>query len=109
MDAALGGQHSVNAPLIVASNLTATSGGVVCSHGPPQEAGPSEEAGPSQEATPPPTKKVKTDLLDYLKEQGEREERLHQQQLEKMEQQNQAAEARADRFLSVLEKLVEKM
>lgn len=48
MDAVLQGQHSISLPLVVASNLSATAGGIVASSS--------------------------YDLIDFLREQAERDE-----------------------------------
>ena len=69
MDAALQEQCSISLPLVVAENMTATSGVVVTS---PYSAPPKEHANP-------PSRKrarVSEELLEFLTEQAERGERV---------------------------------
>ncbi len=92
MDAALQGQRTISPPLVVAASLTATAGCVVTT---PASA-PSAEEGRARQ---PPKKRPRDSqaILDFLREQAEREE-----------ERERAASARAERYLSLFEKLVDK-
>ena len=97
MDAALRGQHSINPPLVVAANLTSTAGGVVAS------------SAPARERARPAARKRSGELLDFLKMQAEKEEERERQALQREEERERAAAARSEKFLSLFEKLVEKI
>lgn len=103
MDAALQGQHSISPPLVVAANPTANTGGTV---GTSASAPTEEEAGVSQ----PPRKRPRDreGILEFLKEQAESDER-EREQLAREEERERAAAERAERYLSLFEKLVDKM
>lgn len=104
MDAALQGQHSISPPLVVAANPTANTGGTV---GTSASAPTEEEAGVSQ----PPRKRPRDreGILEFLKEQAERDEEREREQLAREEERERAAAGRAERYLSLFEKLVDKM
>lgn len=80
MDAALQGQHSISPPLVVAANPTANTGGTV---GTSASAPTEEEAGVSQ----PPRKRPRDreGILEFLKEQAERDEEREREQLAREE------------------------
>ncbi|XP_034552438.1 uncharacterized protein LOC117821960 [Notolabrus celidotus] len=101
MDAALQGQHSVNPPLVVASNLTATTGGTVST---PASAPSAAEASVSQ----PPRKRTRDreDLLAFMKEQAERDEQREREALAREEERQRAANEQAERYLALFEKLL---
>ena len=115
MDAALGGQDSVNAPLVVASNLTATSGGVVVRKDPAST--PSTSQAEEEEAIRPKRRREsREDVLDFLREQAERDEERNKEEVKREEEREKreeererAASHRAERYLSLFEKLVDKM
>lgn len=102
MDAALQGQHSISPPLVVAANLTTSTGGVV--------AQPSS-APPREGANPPAPKRARASgqLMDFLREQAEREEEREEQAVAREEARERAAAQRAEHFLSLFEKLVDKI
>ncbi|CAM4732656.1 unnamed protein product [Leuciscus chuanchicus] len=102
MDAALQGQHSISPPLVVSANLTATTGGVVTS--------PSS-APPKERANPPPRKRARVSeaILDFMKEQAEREEEREQEAVARVEARERVASDRAERFFSLFERLVNKL
>ncbi|KAG1948866.1 hypothetical protein F2P79_012410 [Pimephales promelas] len=92
MDAAL-------QPLVVTSNLTATTGGSVST----PASIPSEEASSSQRS-----RKRQRDsqaLLDFLKEQAEREDE-RERAVAREEERERAETAKAETYLSLFEKLV---
>lgn len=89
MDAALQGQHSVTLPIVVASNVTATTGGSVST----PASTPSVEARSSQQS-----RKRRRDsqaLLEFLKEQAEREEEREREAVAREEERERAATATA--------------
>lgn len=90
--------HSISPPLVVSANLTATTGGVVTS--------PSS-APPKERANPPPRKRARVSeaLLDFMKEQAEREEEREQEAVAR----ERAASDRAERYLTLFERLVNKL
>lgn len=102
MDATLQGQHSINLPLGVAENMTAITGGVVTapSSTPPQE-----------QANPPTSKRARVSevLLEFMKEQAEREEEREHQAVLREEVRERAASERAERYLPLFERLVNKL
>ena len=71
MDAALQGHHSICPPLVVASRMTATTGGVEST---PASTSSAEEAGGSSSR-----KRPRDSLLELLREQGERDEERERQ------------------------------
>ena len=97
----------MNAPLVVASNLTATSGGVVAR--PVSTPSTSETPEPAVESNTPPAKRRRSDVLDFLTAQAERDEERHKEEVKREEERERAASERADKYLSLFEKLVDKM
>ncbi|KAM4534029.1 uncharacterized protein PAE49_022330 [Odontesthes bonariensis] len=89
MDAALQGQHSISPPLVVAANLTPTTGGVVTqpSSAPPREG-----------ANPPAPKKARASgqLLNFLREQAEKEEAREEQAVAREEAREREAAQRSE-------------
>eukprot|EP00064_Thunnus_orientalis_P022784 superscaffoldBa00008001_g23004 len=77
MDAALQGQHSISPPLVVAANLTATTGGTVST---PASAPSAEEARVSQGQRRKRPWESEA-LLEFMKEQAEREEEREREAL----------------------------
>ena len=104
MDAALQGQHSISPPLVVAANLTATTGGTVST---PASAPSAEEARVSQGQRRKRPRESEA-LLEFMKEQAEREEEREREALAREEERERAATERAERYLSLFEKLVNK-
>ena len=96
----------MNAPLVVASSLTATSGGVVVR--PVSTPSTSETPEPAEESNPP-NKKRRTDVLDFLTAQAERDEERHREEVKREEERERAASQRADKYLSLFEKLFDKI
>ncbi|KAK7889259.1 hypothetical protein WMY93_024819 [Mugilogobius chulae] len=99
LDAALQGQHSISPPLVVASSA-ATAGGVVT---PPASVAETAEASERES------------LLEFLKERAEREEERERLLLEREreaqareEERERAATERAERYLALFERLVNK-
>ena len=67
----------------------------------------SETPEPAEESNAP-NKKRRTDVLDFLTAQAERDEERHREEV-KREEMERAASQRADKYLSLFEKLVDKM
>ncbi|KAL1268449.1 hypothetical protein QQF64_033812 [Cirrhinus molitorella] len=103
MDAALQGQHSISPPLVVASNLTATTGGSVSTSASTPSASPKS----SQNSRKRPRESQA--LLDFLKEQAERDEEREKEAIAREEERERAAAARAERYLSLFENLINKI
>ncbi|KAL1279013.1 hypothetical protein QQF64_025686 [Cirrhinus molitorella] len=100
MDAVLQGQHSINPPLVVAANVSATASGVVAS----------SSSAPRPQSTQRPMKRQSSsELIDLLREQAERDEERERQAAAKEEERERAATERAERYLALFEKLVNKM
>ncbi|CAJ1066230.1 uncharacterized protein LOC117821960 [Xyrichtys novacula] len=89
MDATLRAQHSISPPLVVAANLTATTGGVVTS----------PSSAPPREGAPLPKKRAKIgeELLKFMKEQAERDEEREREAVAREEARERAAAERAER------------
>ncbi|KAL7397741.1 hypothetical protein ABVT39_027179, partial [Epinephelus coioides] len=102
MDSALQGQHSISPPLVVAAYLTTTTGGVATS---PSSAPPRERAN----LTPRKWARGSEELVEFLKEQAEKEEESEQQAVAREEAREKAASERAERYLSLFERLVNKL
>lgn len=105
MNAVLQGQHAVNPPLVVAS---ATPGGVVST--PASTSTAEEEAGEDviEERRPGRKRKRESDLMDFLKERAEREDEREREALVREEERERAAADRAERYLSLFERLINK-
>lgn len=102
MDAALRGQHSITPPLVVAANITPATGGVVSTLASAPSAG---------EAVEPPKKRPRGSegILKFLQDQAEREEEREKEAVAREETRERAATARAERYLSLFEKMVDKL
>ncbi|CAL8395330.1 unnamed protein product [Boreogadus saida] len=79
MDAVLQGQHSISPPLVVAANMSASTGGVVSS---PASTSSAEEVSGSSTSR----KRPRDNLLELLKEQGEREEQREREAVAREEE-----------------------
>lgn len=102
LDAALQGQHNITPPLVVASSSSATAGGVVVN-------APASTPEPTNEGRANPRKRPREDdMLAFIKEQAEREEERERAALAREEAREKAAENRANRYLALFEKLIEK-
>ncbi|KAK7878947.1 hypothetical protein WMY93_034208 [Mugilogobius chulae] len=112
LDAALQGQHSISPPLVEASSA-ATAGGMVT---PPASVAEASEA--SADQGPEGSrgrKRQRESLLEFLKERAEREEERERLLLEREreaqareEERERAATERAERYLALFERLVNK-
>lgn len=103
MDAVLQGQHSINPPLVVAAaNVSATASGVVASS--------SSAPLPGSEAQKRPMKRRSfSELIELFREQAERDEERERQAAAKEEERERATTERAERYLALFEKLVDKL
>jgi len=97
-DAALNGQHSISPPLMVAANLTATTGGTV-------SASASSSAGQPQRKRP----RGREAFLENLQEQAERDEERAREADRRDVDRKRAHTERAERYLSLFEQLVNKL
>lgn len=94
MNAVLQGQHSINPPLVVAANVSATGGGIVASS--------SSAPDPGSAAQKPCRKRQGTsELVDLLRKQEMRRGKGRQLLRRKRE--------RAEHYHALFEKLVEKL
>lgn len=96
--------HSISPPLVVAANLTATTGGAVST----PASTPSSPVGPT--ASQPQRKRGRDcdAVLQFLKDQADREQEREREALVREEERERAAAARMDTFLSLFEKFVNK-
>jgi len=103
MDAALQGQHSISPPLVVASNLTSTSGGTVTTlASSPSSTCSSVAVSPGWEQGR--KRPRESELLEFLREESQKE----REALARQEERERAAEERAERYLALFQKLVER-
>ncbi|KAK7921817.1 hypothetical protein WMY93_008719 [Mugilogobius chulae] len=117
LDAALQGQHSISPPLVVASSA-ATAGGVVTPPASVAETAEASEASADQGPEGSRARKrlsERESLLEFLKERAEREEERERLLLEREreaqareEERERAATERAERYLALFERLVNK-
>lgn len=101
MDVALRGQNSSHQSLIVVADTTAAADGVI---GTPASAPVGPERGRGKKRA----MDISESLFDFLKEQGEREERWQRETLRREEERERTESERAERFLELFEKLVNK-
>ena len=99
---ALQGQHSISPPLVVAANMSATTGGVASSSASTSSA---EEVGGTRTSRMRP----RDSLLDLLREQGERDEQREREAVARGAERERAASIRAERYLALFEKLIDKI
>lgn len=104
MDAALRGQNSGSQSLLVAANMTAAADWAV---GTPAFAPmvAERERGRGRKRA----MDISERLFDFLKEQAEREEQWQRETLQREEERERAESERAERFLTLFEKLVNKL
>ena len=91
MDAALQGQHSISPPLVVASNLTSTSGCTVYDASSPSSSCSSVAVSPGREQDRKRSRE--SEVLEFLREESQRE----REALARQEERERAAEERAER------------
>ena len=103
MDAALQGQHSISPPLVVASSLTATTGGSVSTPASTPAQGPTRDRQPGRKRA-----REESAMMEFLREQAERDEERERRAMEREEERERGAAERAERFLFLFEKLVNK-
>lgn len=101
MDAALQGQNSSCQSLLVAANMTSAAYGAV---GTPAFAPMVAERGRGKKRA----MDISESLFDFLKEQAEREEQWQRETLRREEERERTESERAERFLTLFEKLVNK-
>lgn len=99
MDAALREQNSSSQSLLLVANMSAAVGAVV---GTPTVT--ESERGKGKKRA----KDISENLFDFLKEQAEREEQWQRETLRREEKRQRAESHRAERFLKLFEKLVNK-
>lgn len=101
MDAALRGQNSGSQSLQVTANMSAAGDGVI---GTPAFAPMMAEKGRGRKRTVD----IRDSLFEFLKEQAEREEHWQRDTRRREEERERAESERAERFLILFEKLVNK-
>lgn len=100
MDTALRGQNSIGQSLLVVANTTPAADGVT-----PAFAPMVAERGRGRKRA----MDIRESLFDFLKEQAEREEQWQRETLWREEERERAESERVERFLTLFEKLVNKL